>query len=130
MQLEDTMTASAIFDYDVLQIEHILPQGWRAHWPLASTVSSDPAHQSLAENSRDAAAQGMGNLTLVTPTFNQSVSNDPWSGKKPEFAGQLALRINAQVAASADWNEDSIAARGSVLAAAACRVWGSPEALR
>ncbi|TFD58955.1 DUF262 domain-containing protein [Cryobacterium suzukii] len=130
MQLDDAMTVTALFDYDQLQIEHVMPQAWRAHWPLSGTVLPDPAHQRLAENSREAAVQGMGNLTLVTSTFNQSVSNDSWVDKKPEFAGQLALRINALVAASLEWDEASIDARSTVLAEAACRVWGSAEALR
>jgi hypothetical protein len=36
----------------------------------------------------------LGNLTLVTPKFNQPVSNGPWASKKLEFVTQSSLQLN------------------------------------
>ena len=59
----------ATFDYNVLQIKHVMPQSWNTYWPLADTASDSDTR------ARDAAVHRFGNLTLVTATFNQTVSN-------------------------------------------------------
>ena len=71
----------------------------------------------------------LGNLTLVTSTFNQSVSNSAWSVKRPEFAEQSKLQLNVGLSASEVWNEQAIEQRARSLASVAARVWPSPEAL-
>jgi hypothetical protein len=65
----------------------------------------------------------MGNLTLVTSTFNQSVSNFAWTVKRPELADQSSLELNVPIASIHDWNETHISARAVALAEIACRVW-------
>lgn len=77
----------------------------------------------LAEAQRDAAVHRMGNLTLVTSTFNQSVSNFAWTVKRPELADQSSLQLNVPIASIHDWNETHISARAVALAEIACRVW-------
>lgn len=59
------------FDLSRLQIEHIMPQSWQEHWPLAEDVSAE---------ARSWAVDGIGNLTLVSARLNPSLSNGPWSG--------------------------------------------------
>lgn len=51
-----------------LSIEHVLPQEWQAHWPLARENDE-------ASERRNRALQTFGNLTLVTPEFNTRLSN-------------------------------------------------------
>lgn len=120
LQFENPLTEPAKFDYEQLQIEHILPSSWQSHWPLNI---EDPAQLELATQQRHAAAQRIGNLTLVTSKFNQGVSNFAWDIKRPEFALQSGLQLNKPLASSQFWNEDSIQARARQLAGAACRVW-------
>ena len=61
-----------------LTIEHIMPQGWRSHWPL----SGDAEDKTRAEYKRDHVIHSIGNLTLVNNRLNPSLSNDPWGKKR------------------------------------------------
>ncbi|MEV5764726.1 DUF262 domain-containing protein [Micromonospora sp. NPDC052213] len=113
-------TEPADFQYEKLQIEHVMPRQWRQHWPLTAT---DDAGRLLETQRRDEAIHRIGNLTLVTPTFNGSVSNAGWAVKRPEFSQQSMLRMNGPIASHADWSIDAIEERGRMLAALAAKVW-------
>lgn len=126
LQKENPRTESALFKYDELQIEHVMPQSWAQHWPLPVEVAGDPARKALAENERTAAVDRIGNLTLVTATFNQNVSNLAWAVKAPELAAQSKLQLNAPIAACTGWDEEAITSRAVALAGVACRVWPRP----
>ena len=58
-------------------IEHLLPQKWSAHWPVADLA---------AELDRSAHLHRLGNLTLLTASLNASVSNGPWLGATGKWA--------------------------------------------
>lgn len=124
----------ATIDYDSLQIEHVMPGSWEKHWPISHDGGAleqnddDPLWAGLAQERRRIVDR-IGNLTLVTGTFNREVSNLGWSMKQPEFAKQKSLVINYDIATSPDWSEDRIDARARVLAAAACRCWPAPIGL-
>ena len=60
----------AQFDYQKLQIEHIMPQKWQTHWPVNG--GEEAVHR------RDAKINTIGNLTLVSDKLNPSLSNAPW----------------------------------------------------
>ena len=120
LQNENPRTEPAEVDYERLQIEHIMPQSWQTHWPLNAL---DPAQLELAAQRRRSAVQRLENLTLVTPRFNQGVSNFGWDAKRPEFSLQSSLQLNKTVSASDQWDESAIQLRSEKLAAAACRVW-------
>ncbi len=124
LQRENPKTESATFDYDTLHIEHVMPQGWREHWPLDNL---DEAERVLASQARDHIVHRLGNLTLVTPSFNWSVSNLGWMTKKCEFAEQSKLQLNSSIASVDSWNESTIEERARRLAAVAVRVWPRPE---
>ncbi len=132
---EDPNEPPATINYDSLQIEHVMPKSWKAHWPIVrgdgavvETDESDPLWTSLAVE-RTRAVDRIGNLTLVTGTFNRGVSNLGWSSKKPEFEKQKSLVINYGIAQSDVWDEAQMAARSKQLASAVCRLWPSPETL-
>lgn len=120
LQFENPRTEPATFDYEQLQIEHILPSSWQSHWPLNI---EEPAQLELATQQRHSAVHRIGNLTLVTSRFNQGVSNFGWDIKRPEFALQSSLQINKPLSSSECWDEASIQNRGRQLAEVACRVW-------
>jgi hypothetical protein len=130
LRLENTKTEPAVFDYEQLQIEHLMPKAWREHWTLDAHTATEPAVRAIAEATRDAAIHRLGNLTLVTPTFNQSVSNSAWSVKRPELATQSALQLNVSISACDAWDEDRISERAASLAAVACRAWPHRGVLR
>ena len=111
-------------NYDNLQIEHIMPQKWRPEWPLPAGASAE------AEQLRDVVVHTVGNLTLVTPSFNGSVSNGAWSAKRPEFAKQAKLELNRAVGESEEWDERRIAERAAQMASIAAEIWLPPARLR
>lgn len=56
-----------------LDIEHVMPQGWRTYWQ--DGILQDP--EACAE--RDFRLNTIGNLTLVTKSLNSTLSNRPWT---------------------------------------------------
>lgn len=111
------------FNYEVLQIEHILPRTWRNHWPV---VAPDSAARILSEQERERATNRIGNLTLVTGNLNRPMSNGPWADKRAALEEHSNLRLNAGLKSVEVWDEDAIAARAKDLAQVACRVWPRP----
>lgn len=134
MRQDNPMAEPGTFDYDSLQIEHVMPQSWQEHWPLEASgdpttaLDDDPAVLA-ARNMRTQTVDRIGNLTLVTSTFNQSMSNLSWDVKRPELLGQSSLQLNKPIASSATWNENAIKERGEALALFAARLWASPAGL-
>lgn len=105
-----------------LTIEHVLPQEWRAHWPLPEV--EDPA---AAEHERDRIKQTIGNLTLVTKRLNPKMSNGPWSTKRDALQKFSVLLISSDVREAETWDEQSIRDRSDRLATIAIDVWPGPD---
>jgi len=125
LQRDKLKGEQASFDYDKLQIEHIMPQSWAKHWPVDV---DDAAERELAEQQRAQSVDRIGNLTLVTAPLNGSVSNGPWSVKREGLREHSQLVLNSLVVDCDEWSEDAIEARGRDLARVACRVWSKPAA--
>lgn len=135
LRSENPHEPSIIVEVDPLQVEHVLPQKWKDHWPVLDD-QGQPVNPTLPDHevvervqARTRAVDRIGNLTLVTGAFNRDVSNLAWSVKKPEFEKQTALIINKQVAASEAWDEAAIEERAVTLAEVAARVWPEPNEL-
>ena len=119
-----------------LTVEHLMPQEWIEHWPLADgsagmteielwdAPEADP--RAAATRARKAAVQTMGNLTIVTQPLNSSVSNSAWSVKRPELLSVSLLSINQQLHSYDFWNESTIAERSKALFQKALRLWPRP----
>jgi hypothetical protein len=109
------------FDWSKLQIEHILPQSWHKHWPLADGVTPEQRELSL---------HGIGNLTLVAGKLNPSLSNAAWrypeakGGKSEALRKHTRLELNRRLLQNHDtWDEASIAARADALFQDAVSIW-------
>jgi hypothetical protein len=108
-----------------LSIEHVMPQQWHDHWPLEE--ESDER-----EETRERLLHSFGNLTLVTPEFNTSLSNRPFQRKQKEFRRITRLLLSREFEEVEDWDETSIVERGRTLLDTARRLWEhplSPESL-
>lgn len=133
---EDPNEPAASINYEELQIEHVMPRAWKDHWPLLdedeSVIPADPADPLWLTrgDQRRKAVDGIGNLTLVTSTFNRGVSNLGWATKRSELARQKSLVINYPIAQSEAWTEASIGERAARLAESAARLWPAPDAFR
>ena len=70
----------------------------------------------------------LGNLTLVTQSFNSMVSNCAFDTKRPEFREQSVLMLNKDIAKERIWNEAKIEERASRLSKEALAIWPAPGA--
>jgi hypothetical protein len=124
---------------ETLTVEHILPQTWRQHWPMAGdaqptdTEFNQALFAVLEDDSpigrivrRQRLKQTLGNLTLVTQSFNSEVSNLGFDVKRKEFEDQSILMITKDFVKKDNWTEDEIAARGKQLFEHARRIWRAP----
>lgn len=124
---------------ETLTVEHILPRAWREHWPMASDAQPTDAdfQQAVFAVIEDATIVGgivrrdrlkhtLGNLTLVTQSFNSGVSNKAFNVKRQEFEDQSVLMLTKDFVKRDKWGEDEIAERGKTLFENACRVWIAP----
>ncbi|HEX6667022.1 MAG TPA: DUF262 domain-containing protein [Solirubrobacterales bacterium] len=110
-----------------LQIEHVMPRSWTAHWPLPD---GDPAGLDERRAERDHAVNLLGNLTLVTHRLNPAMSNSAWAKKQPALSDHSLLAMNRQLVDryAEGFDESSIAERGELLAEHILAVWPGPPA--
>jgi uncharacterized protein with ParB-like and HNH nuclease domain len=112
---------------DELWVEHLLPQRPQlGDYPFAPNDST--SKEGVIER-RARLLHSFGNLTLLTKALNKSVSNGPWSLKRPKIAAQSLLLMNHYYQRDASlemWDEDSIMRRGEELFDVALRVWPGP----
>ncbi len=119
-----------------LTVEHLLPQSWEEHWPLpdgskgltwlelTNATTDDPV--AIATRERDRSLQTFGNLTVLTQPLNSSVSNSPWSKKRPAIMNASLLPINQQLHQANTWDENAISKRGDDLLKRAMTIWPRP----
>jgi hypothetical protein len=124
---------------DTLTVEHILPQTWRQHWPmmngpqptdasftqsLFAVIEDDTAVGQIVRRNR--IMQTLGNLTLVTQSFNSSVRNFAFEVKRKEFEDQSILMLTKDFVKKPKWDEDEISARSKMLFENARVLWIAP----
>lgn len=106
-----------------LSVEHILPQEWETHWPLPGVADAQ-----TERDARTALLHDFGNLTLITPAFNSSLSNRPAKVKLPEIDRHSMLMLNKHFGAGRmTWTEQDIRERSKTLFTLARNVWPKPE---
>ncbi|MCY0989025.1 DUF262 domain-containing HNH endonuclease family protein [Nannocystis sp. ILAH1] len=105
-----------------LSIEHVMPQAWDPHWPLPG--AADTVTEAVA---RTALLHDFGNLTLITPKFNSSLSNRPANEKLPDIDRHSGLLLNKDFGGGrTTWTEKDIRERTQRLFQLAKRVWPGP----
>ena len=108
---------------DGLTVEHVLPQKWQTHWPLAQDTLEN-------QERRNRLLHSIGNLTLVTQGFNSALNNEPFAIKRPEIVTTSLLMLNTHFQAYGDndaWDEQEIVARAESLLAHALKIWPFPQ---
>ncbi|WP_270257042.1 DUF262 domain-containing protein [Kocuria marina] len=119
-----------------LQIEHIMPRGWRSHW--------DEGLDEVRAGERDRLVDTLGNLTVVTGNLNGALSNRPWRDADSEglraggAAGRgkwsllndyslLVLNKDLIDRNRDEWTESAIRDRGVELTRMVCEIWAGPD---
>ncbi|MFT3811268.1 MAG: HNH endonuclease family protein [Micropepsaceae bacterium] len=125
-----------------LTVEHVLPQTWRTHWPITDEPRpteadfSQAAYAVLEDETglgrivrRNRLRHALGNLTLVTQSFNSAVSNLAFDVKRKELEEQSILMLNKGFTKLNTWNEDAITERGRNLFGYMRELWAIPKPL-
>ena len=110
-----------------LWIEHIMPQGWSAHWPLPDEAGEN------AEAARDRAIATLGNLTLTNSKLDIRLSNLPWPQKREILRKHDNLFINKHLLDNAPndrWDEETILDRGKRLASIITQIWPNADSFK
>ncbi|WP_313198148.1 DUF262 domain-containing HNH endonuclease family protein [Rhizobium sp.] len=112
-----------------LSIEHIMPRGWKEHWPIPEleNMAEDELDHILRSADREQAINKFGNLTLLTQSLNATVSNGPFSVKMPAVRSNSSLALNRELNGFDTWNEDTIKLRGNALFETARQIWTPPS---
>ncbi len=100
-------------------IEHIMPQKLSSEWKQELGSNWEETYRDLRDT--------LGNVTLVTQTWNSILSNGPWANKRPLLA-KHALLLNSTYFdndSNLIWNADAIRSRSNWLAEHALNVWGA-----
>jgi hypothetical protein len=107
-----------------LSVEHVLPQKWKpSDYPLLDATDSVKATRARLIHS-------IGNLTLVTPGFNTTLSNREFKVKRPALARESALALNSYFQEFRDedaWNDERIVERAERLFPYALAAWPRPQ---
>lgn len=111
------------FNFDELEIEHILPQAWEAHWPLDETVTT--------REDRNWWLHGIGNLTLISGSLNKELSHGPWIAADDAASKRNGLQLHSKLELNARllrdhagaWDEAGMQARANALFATARQIW-------
>ncbi len=140
-QIRGSFNEPIEFKTKELSIEHIMPQKWAANWLLkdGTKVSHESYWNAFEENpqldisvkkimeTRESVIHTIGNLTLVTPSFNASLGNNSWEVKKSKIEQESSLILNRNIAKETKWNEDKIVSRSEELANHINKIWKHPS---
>lgn len=121
---------------DTLTIEHVMPSSWSANWPLPKDLIASPEESlsalfAITEDEtvvghivrRNRLLHTLGNLTLVTQSFNSSLSNEPFDVKREEFKEQSILMLPKDIVKKEAWAEQEIEDRSLTLFEDARAIW-------
>ncbi len=110
-----------------LSLEHVIPQAWEEHWPLATDLSSD--EEEAARETRMRCIHQLGNLTLTAGPLNTALSNSKWSAKQKELNRESKLLLNTRlVEGNPDcFDETAIVERTRDLVERICSIWPGPD---
>jgi hypothetical protein len=101
-------------------IEHIMPQSPDNEWrkDLGATIDQDYEY-----------LHTLGNLTLVTQTWNSSMSNLPFERKRELLANHALLLNRSYFSSGLDrWDGEAIRKRAAFLADLIVKIWPAPAA--
>jgi hypothetical protein len=130
--LEETSATAKQEQFTIISsisVEHVWPQTPKSgEWPTDS-LKPDGTLDILAYARRRQLIEGFGNLTLVTPSFNSSLSNSSYALKQPALIKESRLRLNAyfqDISPEEGWSEERIVKRGEYLFSLARTAWPHP----
>jgi uncharacterized protein with ParB-like and HNH nuclease domain len=130
-------------DLSNLDIDHILPRSWYAHWGLSDGSFATreeatevdlmvrigdeltPRQKEIADRQSHIAT--LGNLTLLNLSVNREAQNFAFESKKTLLIANTSLRLNIPLISESLWDTSAIGKRGEILANLALKLWPGPD---
>lgn len=111
-----------------LTVEHLMPQKWEDHYPIADDLPA-PAGEETYSQRRLRVSNTIGNLTLLTVGLNSAVGNAPIGKRVEQIRRTSDLRLNAEFREGEfkKWDERDIERRGRRLFETALTIWPKPS---
>jgi hypothetical protein len=106
-----------------LWTEHVLPQSWNAEWPFEDGEFVERWSADPRTSARNALAQSLGNLTLLTSGLNISSGNSGFLAKREKYEEHSALFLNRWFLKREKWAEADIRDRSKALGDVAVKIW-------
>ncbi|XHS33953.1 HNH endonuclease family protein [Pseudoxanthomonas sp. UC29_72] len=113
-----------VIAHDKLTIEHLLPQSWETHWALPEGLGELERQKAIIRRNR--LLHSIGNLTLITGSFNSKQQNYGWSEKKAELIKFSKLNLTQYFHDIDRWDEDAINKRTEHLFVHMKEIWPYP----
>jgi hypothetical protein len=125
----------------MLDVDHILPEKWYAHWPLdGAPIAQEEASQAfladlgIGESSsrqeailrRERLKATFGDLTLAHYGINRSAQHDGFETKRKLFFAESNLHLNRVLMLASAWDDLAIEERGQDLFEIARKLWKGP----
>ncbi len=120
LKIEEYETCNIPIPIDQVTIEHIMPQTL-SRWWMTSLGGSEEA-----ERISDSYLNCIGNLTLVSQSYNSKLSNRPWNEKVINFEN-VQFSITNEIAKNIKWTEEEMVERNKSIAIRACKAITSPS---
>jgi hypothetical protein len=126
----------------LLDVDHIMPDRWYDHWPLAgkpvmkeeadaaalsSLFGETQSARAAAISQREKLKATFGNLTLVHYGVNRSLQHAAFPSKRTALFRESNLHLNRELMQLEQWDEDGITQRGRTMFDVALRIWPGPE---
>lgn len=109
----------AVYDYDILSIEHVLPQ---------NPAADSEWRKSFTEEQRRTWTHKLANLVILTHRKNASASNWDFGVKKEKYftgkSGVSPFPLTTGVLKTANWTEEVLIQRQAALIQALAGTWG------
>lgn len=110
-----------IFDVNVVQTEHIMPQNLRKEWIKYLMRNSSKSHEKIRAIHKEK-LNLIGNLTIIKGEWNQSMSNKLFENKRPEYT-KSDFKLNKELSNYSQWKFHEIDKRSNELADRAINIW-------
>lgn len=118
-KMEYTETRNIFVDISQITIEHVLPQSLSKEWIdyLGGEEEAYKIHNTYLNC--------IGNLAMLSGSYNSSNSNKPWNFKKNTLS-QAQFILTQKIASNNEWKENEIKNRNTVLSDLAVKYITSP----
>jgi len=118
--LEEAFEHPEEVKFENLWIEHIMPETLDSKWQ--TYLGPD------WKNTHDNHLHTIGNLTLIAPSPNESITNKLFFKKKKEWYIHSNISLTKEISEKwNEWREPQIQQRASILAERAAKIWPRPK---